>query len=59
MKKKNYPGMNGFGDSAADGVELLVMNKAFREIFDDDNDYIPEDGELDERDMYGDERSFD
>ena len=59
MKKKNYPGMNGFDDNAADGVELLVMHKAFAELFDDENDYIPEDGELDEKDIYGDKRSFD
>lgn len=59
MKKKNYPGMNGFTDTAADGPELLVMHRAFKEIFDDENDYVPEEDELDEKDIYADERSFD
>ena len=53
MKNYNeYPGADSVWGTDENGPELLIMHKAFREIFDDENDSIPEEDELDEKKDY-------
>lgn len=50
--QENIPGTDGFTGAGESGLELLVMHNALRSLFDDENDRIPEEGEIDEEKDY-------